>query len=100
MLGIKLLSRIVRVHRIESLCRRIEEEKITEQDTLDALDKLITDSTDSLRNKLIEARSWVSIYFSPDEWRPWQTREAVREILLQELREAKEICREQPVAKS
>lgn len=51
-----------------------------------SIDSLISSCTSSeQRSKLMSAKSWANLYFSPKKWEKWGSRERVRDFALGDL---------------
>ena len=76
--------------RLSALFDRVTHGRATEQDTVRELRALRLDVSDPHRiEKLGDAIRWTEIYFSSRKWKPWGSREKVRDFLLGEIYNAR-----------
>jgi hypothetical protein len=78
--------------RLSALFDRVTHGRATEQDTVRELRALHLDASDPHRiEKLRDAIMWTKIYFSSRRWKPWGSREKVRDFLLGEIYNARRV---------
>jgi hypothetical protein len=76
--------------RLSALFDKVTNGRATEQDTVRELRALRLDASDPNRiEKLGDAIMWSEIYFSSRKWKPWGSREKVRDFLLGEIYSAR-----------
>ncbi len=76
--------------RLSGLFERISRNLATGRETVKELRDLRLEVTDPyLSEKLGNAIEWAKIYFSRRRWEPWQSRERIRDFLLDEVYKAR-----------
>lgn len=76
--------------RLSGLFDRISKGMATKPETMKDLRELSLAVSDPYRSeKLGNAIGWAKIYFSRRQWEPWQSRERIRDFLLDDLYKAR-----------